>query len=562
MNTNLARCCATLALSLALAAAPFASRAQGAGAAPVVGPTVLVLYDAVATSPYARLGLVHAIMLRNLLGHFSASVTLEDVATYKAGQIGSFQATFYVGSYYGNPLPAAFLADAATTQGTLVWINYNLWQLAWNPAYNFPAVRGFSFSGVSGMDAAPTAAVPDPGFFDTVSYGTAPPMVKYYAFDAASNTIASDPDVGLTAIVDATRAQAVATITDSHTGIQAPYVVRAGKFWYVADMPFEYIGPRDRYLVLCDVLHDMLGVVHATNHRALVRFEDLSALTSLSAMQALADYVSARKIPFSMAAIPLYQDPLGYYNGGVAQTITLAQSSSLRSILTYGLQRGGHVVMHGYTHQYDAVRNRFTGVSGDDFEFWNAATNAPVTEDSATWAGGRMDAGIRALKAYKYAPFAWEAPHYQSSPQAMAAVPSRFRQVYGRVMYYTSATPTTLNSPTLVGHDFDAGQFFPYVIASDQYGQKVLPENLGNVEYDICSIDPNSCITYSAQDILLNARYALVVRDGFASFFFHPFWLEPDIGAVIGAGTGLTDFESIVTGITALGFIWADPTTL
>ena len=33
------------------------------------------------------------------------------------------------------------------------------------------------------------------------------------------------------------------------TGETAPYVMRSGNFWYVADLPFSFIGPRDRYLV-------------------------------------------------------------------------------------------------------------------------------------------------------------------------------------------------------------------------------------------------------------------------------------------------------------------------
>ena len=47
--------------------------------------------------------------------------------------------------------------------------------------------------------------------------------------------------------------------------------MRSGNFWYVADMPFSYIGPRDRYLAMCDMLHDILGTNAPTLHRALVR---------------------------------------------------------------------------------------------------------------------------------------------------------------------------------------------------------------------------------------------------------------------------------------------------
>jgi hypothetical protein len=37
-----------------------------------------------------------------------------------------------------------------------------------------------------------------------------------------------------------------------------------------------------------------------------------------------------------------------------------------------------------------------------------------------------------------------------------------------------------------------------------------------------------------------------VLRDGFASFSFHPFWLDPE--------TGTPDFQNLVEGITALGY--------
>ncbi|MGV7959497.1 hypothetical protein PJP14_29795, partial [Mycobacterium kansasii] len=78
----------------------------------------------------------------------------------------------------------------------------------------------------------------------------------------------ADPDVGLTAITDTTKAQNLVSMSNPKTGEQAPYVVRSGNFWYVADLPFSYIGPRDRYLVLADMLHDMLGVNHAESHKA------------------------------------------------------------------------------------------------------------------------------------------------------------------------------------------------------------------------------------------------------------------------------------------------------
>ena len=538
-----------------VALGPFCMTVGGTASAQTAPAPVLVLYDAPANDPYTNLGKAYAIMLYNLLAHFNTTITMLPVQSYTAGMTEQYSATFYMGSYYNNPIPAAFLSDVSTTQKTVVWFKYNLWELAWNTAYPFTSRYGITFSNLAGMNAAPSASAPNPGFFDTITYKNQT-MTKYYAFNAATGAIAADPDIGVTAVADATKATSLVTITNSVTQASAPYVIRSGNFWYFADMPFSYIGPRDRYLVMCDMLHDILGTNAPTLHRALVRLEDVNATTTVASMQTLTDYLYGQKVPFSIATIPVYTDPNGVYNGGVAQTIHMINATGLRQALNYAQARGGHVLMHGYTHQYSNIPNLINGVSANDFEFWLATQNRPVNEDSTQWAAGRLSAGLLELQLNGYTPFAWEAPHYQSSPLAIKAVPQYFKNTYQRVVYYTSDNPQTLTAST-PGHDFSVGQFFPYIINSDYYGQRVIPENLGNVEYNICSTDPSSCLTYTAQDILTNANYALVVRDGFASFFFHPFWLEPRVVA-----TGFADFQQIIAGISGLGFTWADASTV
>ena len=515
---------------------------------------MLVLYDAPPNDQYTNLGKSYAIMLYNLLAHFNTTITLLPVQNYTAGMTEQYTAIFYMGSYYNNPIPAAFLSDVTTTQKTVVWFKYNLWELAWNTAYPFTSRYGINFVGLRGMNAAPSASAPNPGFFDTVSYKNQT-MTKYYAFNATTGVVSADPDIGVTSVADPTKASSVVTIRNSVTQETAPYVIRSGNFWYVADMPFSYIGPRDRYLAMCDMLHDILGTNAPTLHRALVRLEDVNATNTVSSINTLTDYLYSKKIPFSIATIPLYKDPNGVYNGGVSQTIHLVNATGLKSALNHALPRGGKILMHGYTHQYSNIPNLINAVSANDFEFWLATQNRPVNEDSTQWAAGRLSSGLLEFQLNGYAPFAWEAPHYQSSPLAIKAVPQYFKNTYQRVVYYTSDNPQTLNATT-PGHDFSVGQFFPYIIQKDYYNQRIIPENLGNVEYNICNIDPSSCLTYTAQDILTNATYAQVVRDGFASFFFHPFWLEPEVGT-----PGYADFQTIINGITALGFTWVDAST-
>ncbi|MFC5496848.1 DUF2334 domain-containing protein [Caenimonas terrae] len=526
------------------AAAPAAKLPAGAV------PKTLVLYDAPAGTEFEKLDFGYAIMLRNLLGHFDAQVDMVPVQTYTAGKMASYDATFYLGGYYDNPLPKAFLADAAATTKTLVWFKYNIWQLAWDASYNFAVNKGFTSGGVVGLNAAPSAANPAPGFYDTVTYKNMP-FVKYYAYDAAANAVKADPDLGSVTITTPAQAQSLVTITNSKTGQQLPYVTRSGNFWYVADMPFSYIGPRDRYLVLADLLHDMLGVNHPESHQALVRLEDVGAMVSVDAMKKLSDYLSSRKIPFSIAVIPHYVDAFGKYNDGVPQSIPLSQATDLKTSLNYARARGGEIVMHGYTHQYGKMNNPHTDVSGDDYEFWNIVANTPVAEDSTAWALGRLIAGAGELAMAGYQPVAWETPHYQGSALSSKAVPMVFKTTYQRVVYYTADKP---NFNAATSKDFAMGQIFPYVIKKDYYGQRVIPESLGNIEYDIHTIDPTSNYNYTPADIYGNAQYALTVRDGFASFFFHPFWLEPALNL-----PGFADFQKVIDGITQLGFTWVAP---
>ena len=534
-----------LSVALLLAAAWVAPPASAQ-----TGPKTLIVYDGPPNTEFSKLGMAYSIMLKNLMGHFDSNAEMLPVQNYVAGKMQAYDAIFYMGAYYDNPLPAAFLADVMATPKTVVWFKYNLWQLAWNPAYAFQSKFGFNFASLRGLNAAPTAANPTPGFFDTITYKSKP-FVKYYTFNGATGAVNADPDIGVTTILDATKATTLVPVTNPKTGETVPYVLRSGNFWYVADMPFSFIGPRDRYLVLTDLLHDMLGVNHAESHQALVRLEDVGAMVSVSAMKTLTNYLYGKKIPFSIATIPRYVDALGVYNGNIPQTVPLSQASNLKTALNYALPRGAEIVMHGYTHQYSNMRNKYTGVSGDDYEFWNIVANSPVAEDSTAWALGRLNAGKTELTSNGYTPVAWETPHYHASALASKAMPQVFPTTYQRVVYFTADQP---NFNAAINKDFGVGQIFPYVIKKDHYGQRIIPENLGNIEYDISAIDPTSNFNYTWQDIVTNAEYGKTVRDGFASFFFHPFWLEPAVGV-----PGYADFQSTITGITNLGYTWVAP---
>lgn len=558
-----------IALALLFALLSLVERAQGAEP-----PRTLVLYDQPMGQPYQNLGKAYAIMLANLLGHWQAQVETMPAHRYQAGSVERFDAIFYLGAWFDHPLPSSLLADLTATRRTVVWFKYNLWQLARQPGFDLSARMGWRLIANRGLEGSPGAATPD--FFDTVHYrGEA--LRKYYAWSASSGTIHADPDIGLVEITDPARARTLATIENRARGEQAPYVVQAGNFWYVADLPFSYIGPRDRYLAFADILHEILGesASAALAQRddaapaALVRLEDVHALTSVQHLRTLTDRLSgwtdpasgtASPIPFSIGLIPRYRDPLGRNNNGLPLDIRLRQATGLRTELAHAVAKGAALLMHGYSHQYLHLLNPHSAVSGDDFEFWDIAGNEPLSVDSPLDWRRRIDQGIREIANAGLTAFAFETPHYQASPNAYRAIAERFPVAYERAVYYTGDRPR-LNT-TANDRDFAVGQFFPYVIARDWYGRKVLPENLGNIEFDIRDIDPTSNCEYRWQDLTENARVLrAVVRNGIASFFFHPFWLEtfrrPDGTAYL--YDGLDEFERVLTGLHELGYRFVDP---
>lgn len=518
---------------------------------PPSGPSVLVLYDVAKGTQFEKLGRGYAVMLGNLLGHFDARVQLLPVGEYTSGLTQQVDATFYLGTVHNSEIPQAFLQDALVTTKPLVWFKYNLWKLP-GTGTGLSEARGFSFLRLHGFDSEPTGDGVRPGFFDTVTYKGLP-FVKFYRYDTQKAAPLADPEVGQVKVTDPERARVLLDIANAKTGESTPYVVRSGNFWYMADLPLTFIGPRDRYLVLADLLHDMLGIDHAEEHKAMIRLEDIHAMVNPDSIRRVVDYLQQRSVPFSLAVIPHYRDPLGTYNHGTPLDIPLSRANSLRRTLDYAVQHGGEIVAHGYTHQLAETRNPSSGVSAEDYEFWDAVNNRPPPHDSTEWALQRLHASVQELRSNGYTPVAWTTPHYQASPLFFRAVPQVFSTTYQRVTYYTSEQPEL--APHGV-HDFVSWQFYPYVIARDYYGQRVLPENLGNVQYMVEGKLTDKALGYSVEDLVTNARYARTVRDGFASFFFHPFLLDvPEVN-------GWEQLTRTVEGVSALGYEWTSPTRL
>jgi uncharacterized protein YdaL len=207
------------------------------------------------------------------------------------------------------------------------------------------------------------------------------------------------------------------------------------------------------------------------------------------------------------------------------------------------------MVEHGYTHQWDGGSNPYDGVTGDDVEFYRVTESkdgqihdlGPLPEDtSINWGEHRVVASSQALEAAGLGtPKIFEFPHYTASVPDYRAVAYRFPVRWERSDYFAG-----LLGGGPVQYQHVEGQFFPYAV-HDVYGSKVIPENLGDIA-------PATWHAYKVRlpgDVIRAARTNLVVRDGVAAFYFHPF-------------LKLAYLERSVEGIKAAGYTFVSPTSL
>jgi uncharacterized protein YdaL len=444
----------------------------------------LILYDEGGGG--AGLGELYATGLGVIASHFGPWDAMP-VTAYRRGEMHDYDAAIYVGSAPGGPLPEGFVDDVLEDAVPVVWIGGNLGELA-ERTPDFASRFGFVPKGV------------DAGPFHTVLYG---------GVRLARRTPDGGPGVTALEAIDPAVARVVAW-AERDDGTRVPWAVRTGRFTYVGENPLAYVTPADRYLAFCDMLFDALAPDTPERHRAVVRIEDVTPRSDPAALRAIADRLSVRRVPFSVAVVPVFEGP----GGRTRMRDAPAVAAAIRAMLAHG----GSLVLHGYTHQR-------TGTTGADIEF------AP-DERSGTWAADRVRRGLDELSAAGLPrPRMFEYPHYVGSPESSRAIAGMIDVSFQRETFFAG---------TLEGRPEDLGRslalLFPFAVR-DVYGWRVVPENLDHYvpEGDAAQAPE------SAEDIVARARAMRVVRDGVAGFFFHPVY-DPAI------------LERIVEGIQAEGY--------
>ncbi len=504
---------------------------------------VLILYDT--AGKYGYIGKIYSILLKNLLGHFDINITAKPANEYKSNDLKDKTTLFYLGTtynaidYYDKNSSKRlsyknFYRDIMSTHKTIVWINYNLWSLEKYWVDNnigettFKERYGFSFRDISQLKYNRIVYKNTELYKGVVPYAISGAIIDNCILEE-NRRYACALELNRVSILNLDRvdilAKAYSTLSENNNS--DTYIINSDNFWFVGDIPFTYMSEEDRYLAFADLLHDMVKIPHNEIQRAIMRLEDVDARTSLDNLNSLANYMMSKNIKFSVATIPIYKDPLGVENSGISITEDISNSaigSRLKELYDIGAI---DIVQHGTTHQYSTIDssisdipNPYNGVSGSDFEFMRVIRNSnlsysylyPIENDSKEWAKSRIMEGKNILNDIGIEAFAWEAPHYMAGANHYRAIRDIYPIQYARMIYYPNENNTTQQNRFI-------GQFYPYIIKKDLYGYTIIPENIHN------TVDnPNDGFRkLLPKDTIRFAKKLKVVRDGVASFYYHPY---------------------------------------
>ncbi len=495
----------------------------------------LILFDPI-MSPKSNYSyyILDVNQLEDVLGHFKFIYYHKPVSEYQKGEIFNYDAVFYFGSVQGAYIPKEFLEDILRYKRPVVWIKSNFDNFQYELGIKTDKLFGFKVDSLSeGYNVNGRR-----GFYRYLDYKGIR-FSKWFSWNYMAK-LEWDPEVAVTSIADSNLAHPVVNIEWWGYGeplrYKIPYIIRSKNFWYIAGDPFSYIGPSTPYTIFCDVLHDILMQDHYQPPRALVRLEDINPSDNPENIIKTVKYLRSQNIPFGMAVVPVYRNP---YNNKI---IYLHEVPKLVQALKFAVNNGGKIFMHGTTHQQDITTWQKYNITTLAYEYFDFDTKIPVPGDNSMWVYERIKEGLDEFNKVGLPVSGFEVPHYSASRLDFYIFGQLFKLNYHRPALYQEA-------PDGVAYE---NQFFPYVIYWDIYGETLIPENLGYVGNDPGYYNP-------PDSIIAHARYFLVVRDGIASFFWHP--------TLAGYHDkrhfyGLESLKKIIRSLKQMGYTFVSPTDL
>ncbi|MEW6622989.1 MAG: polysaccharide deacetylase family protein [Bacillota bacterium] len=436
---------------------------------------ILVVYDNPNLLSRDHSGLLNdfSVIFSEQLGHFNTEVDVVLENEYKDGMLEGYQYIFYLSLREKYSVNRALLKDIAETARPVVWYGEGIEELL-NANQNIH----LKFRGRS---------------------------KTYHLVEYNEKVFNLGQNAGINLLLEPLSEEVVVYGKVSDGKRVYPLMANWKNYWFMSGLDTSGV----KYLVFSDVLHEIFGEYHSEYRKVYLRIEDVSPISSPKNLMEIADYLYSKKIPFIIVLIPAYINP----ETGVEASIT--DKPEVIEAVRYMVERGGTVVLHGYTHQH------YKEETGEGFEFWDAFEDRPLNVNYADYVGERVLKGIEICLENGLYPLAFEPPHYAMAQDGYRELKKYFSTVIGQLQ----TTDRRFASVPL-----------PYEVRDTKRFNRFLPESLGYVELDG---------SYGVENILNNAGKLLIVRDAVTGVFFHPFM-------------DMEYLEQIVEGLESMGYVFAD----
>ncbi|AXU49283.1 DUF2334 domain-containing protein [Clostridioides difficile] len=413
---------------------------------------VLIIYDSKKETAYNR-DILN--IMRTLLGRFSSDIELLKLSNYD-GEINKnyYSHIFILGinenSYDNDKNTKNLISSLNSYKGTICWLGYGIENLLEHKKYNLDYV-GKTNNIVS------------------VNYrGKSYNLDEHYVFNIVESKDTNNKVIG--------------SINDTLN--KYPYIINDKNLFYVSKLDLDGV----LFYIFCDSLNDIFNIKTFDKGRIFVRIEDVHAFREPKNLVEIADYLSSKNIPFTIALIPAYVNPKNH------KVITLSESPEIVKAIKYMQDKGGAVILHGYTHQYKKEE-----VSGEGYEFWDGKKDEPLKENMKIFVKDRVLNGLRVCIENGIYPLAFEAPHYAMESEGYKELKKYFSTYMGQ--HQNNDKKFSTNT-------------YPYIIRDTEEFNIFIPENLGY-------IDPEDKFTF--QNIKENLDKLSIVRGFSGGFFFHSY---------------------------------------
>ncbi|PBD93485.1 cell wall anchor protein [Clostridioides difficile] len=413
---------------------------------------VLIIYDSKKETAYNR-DILN--IMRTLLGRFSSDIELLKLSNYD-GEINKnyYSHIFILGinenSYNNDKNTKNLISSLNSYKGTICWLGYGIENLLEHKKYNLDYV-GKTNNIVS------------------VNYrGKSYNLDEHYVFNIVESKDTSNKVIG--------------SINDTLN--KYPYIINDKNLFYVSKLDLDGV----LFYIFCDSLNDIFNIKTFDKGRIFVRIEDVHAFREPKNLVEIADYLSSKNIPFTIALIPAYVNPKNH------KVITLSESPEIVKAIKYMQDKGGTVILHGYTHQYKKEE-----VSGEGYEFWDGKKDEPLKENMKIFVKDRVLNGLRVCIENGIYPLAFEAPHYAMESEGYKELKKYFSTYMGQ--HQNNDKKFSTNT-------------YHYIIRDTEEFNIFIPENLGY-------IDPEDKFTF--QNIKENLDKLSIVRGFSGGFLFHSY---------------------------------------